>query len=57
MKKNKKKILVIDDEPEVTMMVKSRLESQQYNVVTAFNADGRGWKEFRRKNPIWSFRI
>lgn len=32
-----KKVLLIDDEPELVKMIKSRLEAHQYSVVTAPN--------------------
>ena len=34
----KKKILVIDDMPNIVAMLKARLEASGYNVVTALNA-------------------
>ncbi len=34
-----KKILLIDDEPEITEMLKFRLESYQYQIITATNGD------------------
>jgi len=34
---DKKKILVIDDEPDVVKMIKSRLEVKDYEVISAFN--------------------
>jgi CheY-like chemotaxis protein len=30
-----KKILVVDDEPDITMMLKMRLDSRNYNTITA----------------------
>jgi len=33
----KKKILVIDDEPELVDMVRRRLEANNYNVIAAYN--------------------
>ncbi len=32
-----KKILVIDDEPHIVKVIKSRLEANDYKVITAFN--------------------
>jgi len=40
MRKDKmKKVLLIDDEPHIVKMVKSRLEANGYEVVTAFDGE------------------
>ncbi|MCG8431539.1 MAG: response regulator [Candidatus Omnitrophica bacterium] len=50
MKHRKNKILVVDDEPDVVMMVQKRLEREGYEVVTA--PDGKtGLKQAQRHRP------
>lgn len=45
-----KKILVIEDEPEMVEMVKTRLEANNYEVITA--SDGQqGLDKARKENP------
>ena len=39
-----KKILVIDDDPEIVDLMKSRLESRNYEVSTAFDGEQGLWK-------------
>lgn len=38
-KKSKKRILLIDDEPDVLDLIKSRLEINDYEVITALNGE------------------
>ncbi|MCK5450813.1 MAG: response regulator [Candidatus Omnitrophica bacterium] len=45
-----KKILVIDDEPLIVKLVKSRLEGQNYEVVTAVNGYD-GLEKVHQENP------
>ncbi|MDP8258578.1 MAG: response regulator [Candidatus Aadella gelida] len=45
-----KKILIIDDEPHIIKMVKSRLEANGYEVVTAFNGK-EGLDKMHQENP------
>lgn len=45
-----KKILIVDDEPELAEMVKTRLEANNYEVITA--ADGQeGLDKAKKENP------
>lgn len=37
MPSKKKKILVVDDEPDIVTLIKSRLEANGYDVVSAYN--------------------
>src|SRR3989338_1841917 len=45
-----KKILVIDDEPEMTELLKSRLESQSYEIITAHDGE-EGLEKARYEKP------
>jgi len=47
---DKKKILIVDDEPEFVAMVKIRLEANGYETLTAFNGD-EGLKVAEEKAP------
>ena len=47
---NKRKILIIDDDADVVMVVRSRLEAQGYEVVTAYSGDA-GIEEIKNENP------
>lgn len=45
-----KKILIVDDEPELVEMVKIRLEANNYEVITA--SDGqKGLDKVKKENP------
>lgn len=45
-----KKILVVDDEPELVEMLKFRLEANNYAVVTAFNGK-QGLEKAKKEKP------
>ena len=45
-----KKILVIEDEPEIVELLKNRLELFDYKVITAFNGE-EGFSEFLKEQP------
>lgn len=45
-----KKILIVDDEPDVVEMVRARLESDNYEVVVAFNGE-EGLKKVDSEKP------
>lgn len=47
---SKKKILVVDDEPDFVKMAKIRLEANNYAVVTAFDGQ-QGLKKAREEEP------
>ena len=47
---NKKKILVVEDDPELVKAVKIRLEQSDYDVITAYDGMA-GLDEARRENP------
>src|SRR3990167_5608779 len=46
----KKKILVVDDEPGIAMMVKARLEEDGYDVNVAYSGED-GLEQFREQKP------
>ncbi len=50
MENTRKRILVIDDEPDITNMVKVRLEANSFEVITAFDGD-EGFKKLRFEKP------
>ena|SRR3989338_7779636 len=50
MNENKKKILVVDDEPDIVRMIKMRLEANGYDVLTA--SDGNtAYKKVKSDSP------
>lgn len=46
----KKKILVVDDEPDFLKMIRMRLEASNYEIITAFNG-GEVLDKIRTDNP------
>lgn len=46
----KKKILIIDDEPDFSEMIQMRLEANGYEIITAYNGDD-GIKRARDEKP------
>ncbi|MFH0975372.1 MAG: response regulator [Spirochaetota bacterium] len=46
----KKKILIIDDDPEVLSSLSNTLESGKFHVVTALNSEN-GYKKFEAEKP------
>ncbi|MCK5580674.1 MAG: response regulator [Candidatus Omnitrophica bacterium] len=47
---SQKRILIVDDEPEVTMMVRMRLEASGYEVISA-NDGKSGLEKAKQENP------
>ncbi|MCX5698449.1 MAG: response regulator [Candidatus Omnitrophica bacterium] len=47
---NKKKILVVDDEPDFLEMIKLRLEANNYEVITALNGK-EGLEKVKQEKP------
>jgi DNA-binding response OmpR family regulator len=45
-----KKILVVDDEPHIVTMIKSRLKANGYDVITAFDGQ-EGLEKAQNENP------
>ncbi|OQX78100.1 MAG: response regulator [Bacteroidetes bacterium 4484_249] len=45
-----KKILIVDDDPDLTVAIKAILENKNYQVITAINKE-EGWKEIKSENP------
>ncbi len=45
-----KKILVIDDEPDIVQILKMRLEANHYEVITASNGEA-GLRSLREERP------
>lgn len=46
----KKKILVVDDEPQILLMVSARLKANHYDVVTAFSGE-QGLERAKKEMP------
>ncbi|MFH1836514.1 MAG: response regulator [Candidatus Omnitrophota bacterium] len=46
----KEKILIIDDEPNIIMMIRSRLKSVNYEVISALNGE-EGLRKAREEKP------
>lgn len=50
VKRNNKRILVVDDEPDIADMVKSRLESNGYSVEVVYTGE-EGLKKMKQEQP------
>ena len=45
-----KKILIVDDDLDLTVAIKAILENKNYQVITAINKE-EGWKKIKNENP------
>ncbi len=50
---SKKTILLVDDEPDLIMMLKQNLEAEGYNIEVAYN----GVKPLKRSKPIFLMQL
>ena len=53
---NRKRVLVVEDEPDTVILLKHLLRSAGYNVLVAMSGQ-EALKKFSEVNPIWSFWI